>query len=145
MIPEYDPPHGYLPPGLHHTSWSEVAERFSVNSHRERLFGGLLLACRNLASAGCIEVLLNGSFVSSKLLPEDYDGAWEMEGVNVEQLDPVLLDFSNSRARMKIKYFGELFPASTEAAPGVLYREFFKTDRLGIEKGLVVLDLRSLT
>lgn len=48
----------------------------------------------------------------------DYDAAWEMLGVDPYRLDPVLLDFSNSRAAMKAKYGGEFFPASFEAAPG---------------------------
>ena len=56
----------------------------------------------------------------------------------------VLLDFSNRRAAMKAKYLGDLFPASAFAAPGVLYRDFFRTDRNGVEKGVVLIDLGSL-
>ena len=54
------------------------------------------------------------------------------------------LDFSNRRAAMKAKYLGDLFPASAFAAPGVLYRDFFRTDRNGVEKGVVLIDLGSL-
>ena len=61
-----------------------------------------------------------------------------------DRLDPVLLDFSNRRAAMKAKYLGDLFPASAFAAPGVLYRDFFRTDRNGVEKGVVLIDLGSL-
>ena len=105
---------------------------------------GLLAACRNLAAAGCGELLLNGSFATAKSLPRDYDGAWETAGVDPDRLDPVLLDFSNRRAAMKAKYLGELFPASRLAVPGVLYRDFFTTDRDGVEKGVVLIDLGSL-
>ena len=105
---------------------------------------GLLAACRNLASAGCCLVLLNGSFVSAKPLPNDYDGAWETVGVNPDRLDPVLLDFSNGRAAMKSKYLGELFPATSSAEPGVLFRDFFQSDRDGVAKGIVQIDLGSL-
>ena len=59
-------------------------------------------------------------------------------------MDPVLLDFSQRRAAMKSKYLGDLFPASAYAASGVLYRDFFMTDRNGVEKGVVLIDLRSL-
>ena len=45
---------------------------------------------------------------------------------------------------MKAKYLGDLFPASTPAAPGVLYRDFFRTDRDGVEKGIVLVELGSL-
>lgn len=135
---------GYLPPGVHDALWSDVAGRFAGNSRRARLTGGLLAACRNLAAAGCREPLLNGSFVTAKPLPGDYDAAWETAGVDPDRLDPVLLDFSNRRAAMNEKYLGDLFPASALAAPGVLYRDFFRTDRQGLEKGLVLIALRSL-
>ena len=90
------------------------------------------------------KLLLDGSFVTAKSLPGDYDGAWETVGVDPDRVDPVLLDFSNRRAAMKAKYLGDLFPASAMAAPGVLYRDFFKTDRNGVEKGIVLIDLGSL-
>lgn len=106
--------------------------------------GGLLAACRNLAAAGCRELLLDGSFVSTDGLPRDYDAAWETTGVDPDRLDPVLLDFSNRRAAMKAKYLGDLFPASAIAEPGVLYRDFFRTDRNGVDKGVVLIDLGSL-
>ena len=160
MIVELDPKTGYLPPGVHDAEWCDVAGRFAGNSHRARLIGGLLAAGRNLAAAGCGELLLDGSFVAAKSLPADYDGAWETAGVDPDRLDPVLLDFSNRRAAMKAKptpqvsptagrphesgYLGDLFPASAFAAPGVLYRDFFRTDRNGVEKGVVLIDLGSL-
>ena len=105
---------------------------------------GLLAASRNLAGAGCSDLILNGSFVSAKQLPSDYDAAWETRGVDPDLLDPVLLDFSNRRAAMKAKYLGELFPASFLAAPNVLYRDFFASDRDGVEKGIVLVKLGSL-
>lgn len=144
MLPAADPTTGYLPVGVHHAPWSEVAPRFTANGHRKRLLGGLLAALQNLARAGCRSVLLDGSFVSRKELPEDYDGAWDTLGVDPYRLDPVLLDFSNGRAAMKSKYLGELFPATAAAAPGVLYRDFFLKDRNGVPKGVVNIDLGSL-
>ena len=52
---------------------------------RARLMGGLLTACQNLAAAGCTELLLDGSFVTTKPLPGDYDGAWETAGVDPDR------------------------------------------------------------
>ena len=117
-----DPRTGYLPRGVHDAGWRDVAGRFAGNSHRARLIGGLLAACRNLAAAGCGGLLLDGSFVTAKSLPGDYDGAWETAGVDPDLLDPVLLDFSNRRAAMKAMYLGDVFPAPAIAAPGELYR-----------------------
>jgi len=144
MIPAADSSTGYLPTGVHDAPWCEVAGRFSRNGHRTRLVGGLLAALQNLAGAGCRTVVLDGSFVSQKELPEDYDGAWDAQGVDPYRLDPVLLDFTNGRAAMKSKYLGELFPATAVAAPGVLYRDFFMKDRNGVPKGVVNIDLASL-
>lgn len=144
MIPPPDPLTGYLPPGVHQASWSEIVSRFSANGHRSHLLAGLLAALKNLVGAGCQSVLLDGSFVSAKVLPQDYDGAWDPKGVDINLLDPVLLDFTNSRAAMKSKYLGELFPATATAAPGILFRDFFMKDRNGVPKGILQIDLGSL-
>lgn len=144
MIPDADRTTGYLPLGVHDAPWGEVAKRFGSNSHRARLIAGLLAALQSLAGAGCRSVLIDGSFVSQKDLPGDFDGIWDTRGVVPDRLDPVLLDFSNGRAAMKSKYLGELFPATFFAAPGVLYRDFFLKDRNGVPKGAVNIDLGSL-
>jgi hypothetical protein len=144
MIPPLHPQTGYLPVGLHKALWDEISARFGGNTHRGSLLGGLLRAITNLAGAGCRVVLLDGSFVSEKELPQDYDGAWEPYGVDPNLLDPVLLDFSNRRAAMKAKYGGELFPASSEAAAGILYRDYFQRDRNGVAKGVLLIELGSL-
>ncbi len=144
MLPTLDPTTGYLPRGIHHADWSEIAGRFGGNRHRQRLIDGLLAACRNLAGAGCKRLLLDGSFVSAKVHPGDYDAAWESEGIDLNRLDPALLDMRFPREAMKAKYRGDLFPASAFAAPGVLFRDFFRTDRNGVEKGIVLVDLGSL-
>lgn len=144
MIPELDPLTGYLPPGIHDTAWGAIPAHFSANSHRASLVDGLLRALVNLAGAGCRLVLLDGSFVSLKTLPNDYDAAWETAGVDPGLLDPVLLDFSRGRAAMKAKYGGELFPASAKAAAGIVYRDFFQRDRNGVPKGVLQINLGSL-
>jgi Family of unknown function (DUF6932) len=144
MIPVLDPTNGYLPPGVHSALWTEIQLAFGKNTHRAMLLNGLLFALVNLVGAGCQVVLLDGSFVSAKPLPKDYDAAWEPRGVDPARLDPVLLDFRRGRAAMKAKYGGELFPASAPAAPGVLYRDFFQKDRNGVRKGLLQIDLGSL-
>jgi hypothetical protein len=145
MIPCIDQSTGYLPPGLHNANWADLAPRFAANSHRSFLLSGFERACRNFAGAGCQTILLDGSFVSTKDLPGDYDAAWEIDGVDPDLLDPVLLEFSNKRAAMKAKYGGEFFPASDYAAVGVLYRDFFQKDRSGVPKGVLQLNLGGLT
>ena len=64
---------------------------------------GLRAALGNLKGAGCRTVYINGSFVTSKELPNDYDACWEETGVDPEALDPVLLTFDPGRAMQKDK------------------------------------------
>ncbi len=142
---EIDPDTGYLPPGAHQVTWPEMVALCGQNGHRRRMIDGLRLALLNLKAAGCREVLLDGSFVSSKELPNDYDGAWEPAGVDPTLIDATLLTFNDGRRAMKAKYQGELFPASATAAAGVLYRDFFQSDRNGTAKGVLLIDLGSVT
>lgn len=144
MIPNATPSTGYLPPGVHTASWSEVHQRFCWNDHRIYLASGLLAALYNLAGAKCRSIILNGSFVSLKELPNDYDGAWNPSNVNVSLIDPVLLNFANGREAMKSKYRGELFPLTSRTNSGDTFLEFFQTDRNNVKKGVINIDLRSL-
>ena len=65
-------------------------------------------------------------------------------GVDVQRLDPVLLDFANGRAVQKARFGGELFPAQTPNGPsGKTFLEFFQIDKqTGDPKGIIALDLR---
>lgn len=144
MIPPFDDNTGYLPPGNHDAAWQEFADRFGGGPYRHRLLSGLLDALKALRAAGCETAIIDGSFVTDKRFPGDFDAAWDPTNVDPNRLDPVLLDFKNRRAAMKTKYSGELFPATFYAAPGVRFREFFQRDKNGIPKGVVRLNLRDL-
>jgi len=104
------------------------------------------MALESLRSAGCATVYVNGSFVTAKEIPGDFDACWDMKGVDPERLDPVLLTFAQGRAAQKAKYGGELFPASFPAAPsGRTLLAFFQIDRrTGEAKGIVRVDLGGL-
>ncbi len=86
---------------------------------------------------------IDGSFVTVKHELGDYDACWDIDGVNVEALDPVFLDFSRGRGAQKRKYLGEFFPAQMpEGASGRVFLEFFQTDKeTGRSKGIVALNL----
>ncbi len=136
---------GYLPPGVHWATWDEICDRFGDNPYRDRLLVGLRAALVNLKTAGCTTVYVDGSFVTGKEIPGDFDGCWERAGVDPEALDPVLLDFSNGRAAQKAKYLGELFPTSSGGgSTGQTFLEFFQSDQDGNPKGIIALDLGRL-
>lgn len=143
MIPPLTPD-GLLPPGVHDTSWTELEDSFGTTPWRRRLIAGCRRAARSLAAAGCQTLYLDGSFVTAKEDPGDFDGCWDERGVNPYLLDPVLLRFDNGRAAQKAKYLGELFPATAaaETAPSfTLFIDFFQRDKDGRPKGILSIDL----
>lgn len=145
MIPAFNED-GRLPPGIHDASWDEFVARFGHTEHRRGLIGGLAQALLSLRRAGCRVVYLDGSFVTDKDIPNDYDGCWDVGGVDPSLLDPVLLQFDNWRAAQKAKFGGELFPAQgTEGGTGRVWLDFFQVDKdTGSAKGVVAIDLGSL-
>jgi Family of unknown function (DUF6932) len=121
-------------------------ERYAKNERREQLVDGLRAAIESLHAAGCSRVYLDGSFVTDKELPGDFDDAcWEASSVDPGLLDPILLDFRDRRAAQKAKFGGELFPARSAAEPGgTTFLEFFQHDRVtGEPKGIVAHDLEA--
>ncbi|MFB2878685.1 DUF6932 family protein [Floridanema aerugineum] len=142
MIPAFNSD-GNLPPGVHWATWQEFAARFGTTPHRQRLLKGLKSALDSLSKAGCEVVYIDGSFVTEKENPNDFDGCWDTTGVDPNFLDPILLNFHNKRAAQKAKYLGEFFLAQDPAdKAGKTFLEFFQTDRNGNPKGIVAIDLR---
>lgn len=145
MIPHFEPS-GCLPSGIHPAEWDAVVTSFGTNEHRRWLLGGLHRALTQLRNAGCTIAYLDGSFVTTKTLPNDYDACWSAAGVDPAALDPVLLKFDDRRRAMNAKYLGDLFPAEvTEGGTGRRFLEFFQIDKSsGDPKGIVSIDLRRL-
>tara|TARA_R110002096_G_scaffold22121_2_gene71373 strand:- start:608 stop:1087 length:480 start_codon:yes stop_codon:yes gene_type:complete len=136
-------PWSILPAGIHVATLADVEARFASNHRRRAQFRGVVAALTNLRSAGCRRVFLDGSFVTAKPRPGDFDACWDPTGVNPALLDPVLLTFENNRAAQKAKYHGELFPSTVPAdRAGTIFVEFFQVDRFtGAVKGIVAIDL----
>lgn len=145
MIPDLEATSGNLPAGEHMATWQELEDRYGYNPWRRRLLSGLLDALRLLRAAGCSRAWIDGSFVTAKEEPRDFDACWEAKGVDFDLLDERLLTFDQGRATQKAAFLGELFIAESGAGPqGTLFRDFFQADRDGRRKGIVVLDLRDL-
>jgi hypothetical protein len=131
-----------LPPGIHDATMEEIERRFATNETRKTLFEGFRRGVRSLHLAGCTIVFLDGSFVTEKERPGDFDVCWEPTGVVLSKLDPVFLDFSDKRRQQKMKYGGEFFPASSKADGSRTFVEFFQVDKYtGKQKGIVRIRL----
>ena len=145
MIPAFEP-NGNLPPGIHWSEWDEIVTRYGITRWRRDLLNGLLSALEALKIAGCRTVYLDGSFVTSKTVPSDFDACWEPDGVKFPLLDPVLLKFEHGRSAQKAKFRGELLPARwTVSGHGTLFLDFFQIDKdTGNRKGIIAIDLGGL-
>lgn len=136
-------PWSVLPPGVHPTSLSEIEAAFATNRRRRTLFAGLMTAAGRLRHAGCGTIYLDGSFVTAKPLPNDYDACWDPSGVNPKTLDPVFRDFRNGRRAQKAVFGGEFFPSTIiEAHTNRAFVQFFQVDRFtGAAKGILSIAL----
>ncbi|WP_247405263.1 hypothetical protein [Bradyrhizobium sp. 76] len=115
---------------------------FATNTTRRTLYNGLLLACAALHVAGCRKLYLDGSYVTAKDEPGDYDACWDPTAMDGTKLDPVFLDFRNKRQAMKDKFGGEFFPANMPNTASQTILEFFKVERFtGKEKGILLIVL----
>ena len=75
VVPQFDAD-GLLPMGIHRTTWDEVAATFRNTPWRRRPLGGVEMAIDGLRRAGCLTVYIDGSFVTDKNVPNDFDACW---------------------------------------------------------------------
>lgn len=138
---------GYLPPGEHLATWEEIVARFGTIQHRRDLIAGLGQALRLLQKAGCLRVYIDGSFITDKESPEDYDVCWDLSGVDIRRLHPLFLPHRQKhewREAQKMRFLGEFFIAASSAAGVLTYVEYFQVDKEGRAKGIITLDLGGL-
>jgi len=143
MLPKFETD-GNLPIGIHWATWPEFETRFGTNGHRKELLAGMKNALLSLQRAGCKAVYVNGSFVTAKKIPGDFDACWDPNGVDLRQLDPLLTDsqdFQNERKKQKMKFRGEFFP---NILVNQSFLEFFQGVRGGGRKGIVGIRLGDL-
>lgn len=107
------------------------------------MFDGLVDAAERLLSAGCSRIYLDGSYVTTKPRPGDYDACWDSAGVDPERMDPLFFEFANGRAAQKTAFMGEFFPSSsTSSLGGPTFLDFFQFDRFtGSQKGILSVEL----
>jgi hypothetical protein len=148
MIPEFNAK-DKLRAGEHEATWTEVVQRLGFSPKRKALLEGLLRVARELAARGAIVLFIDGSFVTRKRNPSDFDCCYELQGLDFDSLPPVFRDLASPRTAQKNEYGGEFLPASAIARhippqPPEPYRTFFAHDKAGNPKGIVALDLRTL-
>ena len=144
MIPKFvdiGGPWNVLPPGVHDATIKEVEARFATSDHRKHLFSGFRNGVMALRKAGCRKVFLDGSFITEKPVPGDFDVCWDSTGVDPAKLDPVFLDFSDRRKKQKGHFHGEFFPANLLADEKHFFLDYFQIDKYtGNTKGIICIN-----
>jgi len=143
-LPPFESTTGRLPPGEHVATWEEVVDRFGWNRRRRQLLDGLAEALALLADDGCTRVWINGSFVTAKDEPGDFDVVWDPTDVDLDRLDAIFFDFTDGRRAQKERFGGELLPNVVERRSGLVFAEFFQNERDTGFKGIVVIDPRRI-
>jgi hypothetical protein len=142
VIPPLDAK-GKLPAGIYYTDWQEFTTRYATSCWQRRILDGLIKAADALRQAGCPTIYINGSFITGKRLPGDFDACWEEDGVNWDSIDEILLTFDHLRTTQNAHFLGELFPAHSAADDvGSTFLEFFQRDRDDQPKGIIAINLR---
>ena len=142
MIPELNE-NGLLPPGIHECTIIEVQTKFAYNNRRREIFSGLLLLIKDLKTIFSTAVYLDGSFVTSKVLPNDIDVCWD-EGTGTKyQYEFVQMPILFNRDQAKLKYKADVFPANfMESGSQILFIDFFQEDKTtGERKGILKINI----
>jgi hypothetical protein len=144
MIPAFIELHNaewpVLPPGIYEVTLDEVKLRYATTPHRRDLFNGLKAGLINLFNCGCPMIFLDGSYVTAKPKPKDYEVCWDTRYVDPTHLDPLFFEpIAGGTYQQKRKYKGEYFPAYLiELRSGVTFLDFFQIDKQsGNRKGIL--------
>lgn len=135
-----------LPPGIHPTTWEEFKAKYGINYKRKLQLEGLEKAIEEFKNAGGTKIFIDGSFVSEKKNPGDYDALYDLDEIDADKIDERLTDASvPGRAAQKRYYQGEFFPmyAIATSPVGTRYIDFFQKDKKTKQpKGIIRIDLR---
>lgn len=145
MIPDFDAD-GNLPSGIYTATLAEIEDKFTYNLKRRGHFEHLKLLIEDLRTIGCSNIYIDGSFITSKLLPKDIDICWDSGGVDLsiaKKMMPILWDFSNARYEQQKRYHADIFPADCmEGLSSLLFLDFFQQDKkTGNAKGIIKLKI----
>lgn len=104
---------GYLTPGIHEMTWDEFVREFNFSPQRKKLLEGLFQVTQILKECGSTFIYIDGSFVTDKLEPNDWDACFNGDREVCKKIlvrDAILiLDEEPKRKLQKEKYCGELY------------------------------------
>ena len=140
MLPRFKK-NGLLPQGVHYCKWEEFLNVFVFNECRRQLSEGLRRGLEVLHKHKCSLVYIDGSFVTTKLFPNDVDVAFDnrdMDWKGFKNRNPEFFDIKGGDTIQKEKYNSHFFACNPFET---YFIDFFQFDRNGNPKGIVKLDL----
>lgn len=143
MIPNFNED-GNLPPGIHKATWEEIETKFGNTVHRKKLLEGLKLGIKALKVVGCSKIYLDGSFITNKPRPNDYDVCYypTFDLKLLRSKYPIFFDFENRRKNQKDKYMGEFWPTNAPFDGVYTIFEGFQVDKYtNRKKGIIELNI----
>lgn len=129
---------GDLTPGIHPMTWKEFYDSFSFSVRRKELLEGLEKVVTILREIGATHIYIDGSFVTSKLEPGDWDACFKSSIPILKNFQSKFPLYDNREAQKEL-YKGEVFFAYDEADGfGHTFLEFFqqKGKKSAIKKGI---------
>lgn len=138
---------GKLPPGEHPVAWSDLIAAFGQGSVKRKLATeGLRRFGLMLRAAGGKWLFVDGSFATGRERPSDWDGCFVSTGIDWKVVDSRLVDIKSNRDSLKADFRCDIFAAETiDGRTGKPFRDFFQQERTGKPKGILVLDLETVT
>ncbi|HWB52826.1 MAG TPA: hypothetical protein VG722_01490 [Tepidisphaeraceae bacterium] len=129
MIPPFNH-HGYLPPGIHVATLEEVIASFGQGSEQREAQGQSLLWLIPLCRAAHIcKLLIDGSFISDRLEPNDVDCAL-LQGSGYSAISPAAAELRAGLPFLEIRIV-------KQDEYNFLSEVFFASDRDMIPKGML--------
>lgn len=134
-LPQFRPT-GDLPPGVHATTWEDFRARFGGTPRRAHLLTQVERGLDRLHDQGIPAVVVGGSFVGTKPIPNDVDMAWLGAG------DEFVIGRTVPGTQVSMFPGADIVtnaPQLPGAKPGESFMELFQHDRSGAQRGAVLL------
>src|SRR5580704_159586 len=110
MVPDFNA-QGILPEGIYECSIAEFEKTFTNRYDRRILYEkGIIPLMADLKSIRCKTLFIDGSYVTNKMIPNDFDACWDNRGIDLAMVK-AKFPFLWSAASSKRKYGGDVFPA----------------------------------
>ncbi len=146
-IPGASGPGGCLPPGEYLATMEEVRARYATNFRRREIFNGLQHVVGLLTARRVRTIWIDGSFICEKIRLSDvdvfYDAPPAANTTTWDWLSPQRRGDLKRYHRVDLWLFPSPQPVPTSSHRSITIKQFFETDRDGLPKGIIRLDLGS--